>query len=319
MNIKNGRVYTASMMNLSNKLDRYGDANIENLSLLKLLYKYCDYCTTHEQLMRLDEMVNWLQINDELICSEITANRGSDYVWIPPAVDLTVLATDPPIIVPTGSTITTGNILKTFSNDEIFEGYSDPGQLAYSAFSIKSLPTTGTLTYNGQAVVLNSQLADPSLLVYTRDGESAYSDSFELSAWNSSSFAAVESATVTYNLTIEQFTSATNQPATVGDRAQYSENRATTIFSSADFTTQPIAPYFDPEGNDLDAIRIDEISTANTGVYYYFGSVLTEGQVITKAELDAGAFYHIGQDANGISTDSFNASVRDNVNMTWVS
>jgi hypothetical protein len=319
MNIKNGRVYTASMMNLSNKLDRYGDANIENLSLLKLLYKYCDYCTTHEQLMRLDEMVNWLQINDPMICSEITANRGSDYVWIPPAVDLTVLAADPPIIVPTGSTITTGNLLKTFSNDEIFEGYSDSGQLAYSAFSIKSLPTTGTLTYNGKAVVLNSQLTDPSLLVYTREGENAYSDSFGLSAWNSSSSSAVESATVTYNVTVESCTPTDNQPATVGDRAQYSENRATTIFSSADFTTQPIAPYFDPEGNDLDAIRIDEISTANTGVYYYFGSVLTEGQVITKAELDAGAFYHVGQDANGISTDSFNASVRDNVNMTWVS
>ena len=104
MNIKNGRVYTASMMNLSNKLDRYGDANIENLSLLKLLYKYCDYCTTHKQLMRLDEMVNWLQINDSLICSEIMANRGSDYVWIPPAVDNTALETDPPIIVPEGST-----------------------------------------------------------------------------------------------------------------------------------------------------------------------------------------------------------------------
>ena len=135
MNIKNGRVYTASMMNLSNKLDRYGDANIENLSLLKLLYKYCDYCTTHKQLMRLDEMVNWLQINDSLICSEIMANRGSDYVWIPPAVDNTAMETNPPIIVPTGSTITTGNILKTFSNAEIFEGYSDP----YNWHTVRSL------------------------------------------------------------------------------------------------------------------------------------------------------------------------------------
>ncbi len=191
MNIKNGRVYTASMMNLSNKLDRYGDANIENLSLLKLLYKYCDYCTTHEQLMRLDEMVSWLQINDELICSEITANRGSDYVWIPPAVDLTVLASEPPVIIPEGSTITSGNILKTFSNADIFAGYSDPKQLPYSAFSIKSLPTTGTLNYNGVTVSLNSQLVDPTLLVYTRDGDAAYSDSFELSAWNSSPFASV--------------------------------------------------------------------------------------------------------------------------------
>ena len=317
MNIKNGRVYTASMMNLSNKLDRYGDANIENLSLLKLLYKYCDYCTTHEQLMRLDEMVNWLQVNDSLICSEITAQRGSDYVWIPPAVDNTALESDPPIIVPEGSTITTGNILKTFSNEDIYAGYSDPSFSAVSAFSIKSLPTTGTLTYDGVAVVLNSQLTDPTLLVYTRNGDGAYTDSFGLTAWNSNSFASVESATVTYNMTIES--QIDNQPATVGDRAQYSGNRATTVFSSADFTTQPIAPYFDPEGNELDAIRIDEISTANAGTYFYFGSAVTEGQVITKAELDAGAFYHVGQDANGISTDSFNASVRDNVNMTWVS
>ena len=317
MNIKNGRVYTASMMNLSNKLDRYGDANIENLSLLKLLYKYCDYCTTHEQLMRLDEMVNWLQVNDSLICSEITAQRGSDYVWIPPAVDNTALESDPPIIVPEGSTITTGNILKTFSNEDIYAGYSDPSFSAVSAFSIKSLPTTGTLTYDGVAVVLNSQLTDPTLLVYTRNGDGAYTDSFGLTAWNSNSFASVESATVTYNMTIES--QIDNQPATVGDRAQYSGNRATTVFSSADFTTQPIAPYFDPEGNELDAIRIDEVSTANAGTYFYFGSAVTEGQVITKAELDAGAFYHVGQDANGISTDSFNASVRDNVNMTWVS
>jgi len=317
MNIKNGRVYTASMMNLSNKLDMYGDANIENLSLLKLLYKYCDYCTTHKQLMKLDEMVNWLQINDPLICSEIMAQRGSDYVWIPPAVDLTVLASEPPVIIPEGSTITSGNILKTFSNADIFAGYSDPKQLPYSAFSIKSLPTTGTLAYDGETVSLNSQLSDPTLLVYTRDGDAAYSDSFGLSAWNSSSFASVESATVTYNLTVEVLQ--TNQPPTVGDRAQYSGNRSTTVFTVSDFTTLTIAPYFDPEGNELDAIRIDEISTANYGTYYYFGAEVVPGQIITKDELNAGAFYHVGPDANAISTDSFNASLRDDVNMTWVS
>ena len=105
----------------------------------------------------------------------------------------------------------------------------------------------------------------------------------------------------------------------MGDRAQYSGNRSTTVFSSADFTTEPIAPYFDPEGNDLDAIRIDEVSTANLGLYYLYDTAVSIGQVITKAELDAGAFYHVGPDANAISTDGFNASVRDNVNMTWVS
>ena len=105
----------------------------------------------------------------------------------------------------------------------------------------------------------------------------------------------------------------------MGDRAQYSGNRSTTVFTVSDFTTLTIAPYFDPEGNELDAIRIDEISTANYGTYYYFGAEVVPGQIITKDELNAGAFYHVGPDANAISTDSFNASLREDVNMTWVS
>jgi len=40
--------------------------------------------------------------------------------------------------------------------------------------------------------------------------------------------------------------------------------------------------------------------------------------VITKAELDSGAFYHVAPDGNGVSTDSFNASVRDTGSLIWV-
>lgn len=312
------RIYSSSMKNLSNRLEKYGDAKIGNLSLLKLLYKYSCYATTSDQLMRLDLMVNSLQVGDAMICSELTAERGTDYVWVPPAVDLTVLASEPPLIVPAGLTLAPSILTIAFTAEDIYAGYSDPTETPYSAFSIKSLPATGTLYYNGTAVVLNSFLTDPTLLTYTRDGESAYGDSFGLTAWNSNTFAAVESATVTFNVTVDDLAGG-NLAATVGDRAQYSGNRATTVFSSADFTTQPIAPYFDPEGNDLDAIRIDEVSTANLGVYYLYGSPVVAGDVITKTQLDAGAFYHIGPDANAISTDSFNASVRDNVNMTWVS
>ena len=318
MTIKNGRVYEASMRNLSNKLDNYGDANIENLSLLKLIYKYACYATTHTQLNTLDGLVAWLQVNDPLICSEIMANRGSDYVWVPPAVDLTVLASDPPIIVPGGVILDGATTTKTFTSEEIYEGYSDPGGLAPSAFSILSLPATGELKYDGESVTLVAQLTDPTLLTYERAGTSAYGETFNLTAWNSSSFAATESALVAFPLTIEEFGNGNLAP-TVGDRAQYAGNRSITVFTVADFTSLTIAPYFDPEGNELDAIRVDEISTANSGSYYYFGAPVVAGQIITKDEIEQGAFYHSGPDANAISTDSFNASLRDDVNMTWVS
>lgn len=77
-------------------------------------------------------------------------------------------------------------------------------------------------------------------------------------------------------------------------------------------------PYLDPENDEIAYIRIDEISEANTGVYYYYDNPVTVGQQISKSELDNGVFYHVGPDSNSITTDSINVSIQTENNPNWV-
>ena len=109
-----------------------------------------------------------------------------------------------------------------------------------------------------------------------------------------------------------------NEDPYVGDRARYSGNRAITVFSSADFTTDTILPFNDPEGDLLAAIRIEEVSEANTGQYLFYGSPVVVGQEITAAELDSGVFYHEGPDSNSVTTDSIRVSLKTENNPNWV-
>lgn len=319
MQEKDSRIFTTSMKALSKKLEYYGDANFSRIALLKLIYKYVSYSTTYSMIQRLNTMVTQLQRVDPLICLEKQADKGYIDNAIIGVVDIVTDNTNlAPTLADSNVTVVDGVEVWTFTYNELFSGYSDTEGSPMSNFVIKSLPANGTLKYNGIVVGINTLYSDASLLTYEKDSDSAYVTSFTYSAYDSDNQLPLESNTATCTLTVEAIV-LTNEAPTVGDRAQYASNRATTIFRVADFTSETIAPYFDPESNDLDAIRIDELSDANTGVYYYFGNPVVEGQVITASELGIGAFYHVAADVNSVSTDSFNASVRDDVNMTWVS
>jgi len=245
------------------------------------------------------------------------ASNTSEYIQPVGTVTVGVDNNQAPVLTDSAITVVDGAELYTFSYNDLFSGYSDPDGNAFSGFVIKTLPVNGELKYNGEAVVVGNFYTDPTLLVYSKDSDSAYVTGFTYTAFDNDPQLPLESNLAACEVTVEALAT-TNEPATIGDRAQYAGNRVTTVFTVADFTTETIAPYFDPENNDLDAIRIDEVSTANTGVYYYYANPVTAGQVITAAELNSGAFYHIAPDANGVSTDSFNASVRDTGSMIWV-
>ncbi len=317
MESKNASIYVTSVNNMSKQLEHYGTANMMNICLLKLLYKYSCYCSTYDQIQRMDSMVAELQRTDRNICLEFQAARGADYTNPVGVVDISAGANTAPTLSDSSFTLEDPNLTYTFSYSDLFSGYSDAEGGDATNFEIKTLPVAGVLHYDGVAVEVGSWLSDPSLLTYTRIGTGGYATSFTYTAYDDDNQLQLESNVATCNGTIDSIVS-TNEPATVGDRAQYSGNRTTTVFSSTDFTTETIAPYFDPENNELDAIRIDEISTANEGAYYYYDALVVEGQVITKAELDAGAFYHVAADSNAVSTDSFNASARDTGSMIWV-
>lgn len=328
MEEKNARIFVTSVGNVSKKLEHYGDAKIEGVSLIKLIYKYACYSTTYSQLQRLNSMVSTLQITDPFICMERQAVQsfglaasnsdnpsgggGGGTVEVGAGT-----SNQAPTLTASAFTLDDSTSIFTLSYAILFSGYSDDAGGVAGSFVINSLPANGTLLYNGNSITTNTLLYDPSLLTYTRTGTNSYGTTFTYSAYDDDSQLPLASNIVTSTVTVDALVAA-NEPATVGDRTQYSGNRATTVFTIADFTTKAIAPYFDPETNALDAIRIDEISDANTGVYYYYADQVVAGQVITAAELAGGAFYHVGSDVNSVSTDSFNASVRDTGSLIWV-
>lgn len=109
-----------------------------------------------------------------------------------------------------------------------------------------------------------------------------------------------------------------NQPPTIGDNTIYVDNRATTILTLEMFTSQLTPPYNDPEADLIDAIRIDEISTANTGIFYLNGVQILEGDIITREDLAANLFTHEGPNQDSINSDVFNFSARDEGSQIWV-
>tara|TARA_R110002124_G_scaffold281430_1_gene455710 strand:- start:68492 stop:69523 length:1032 start_codon:yes stop_codon:yes gene_type:complete len=121
----------------------------------------------------------------------------------------------------------------------------------------------------------------------------------------------------TVSITIDR-TAVSNQPAVIGDIAIDSGNRVTTVLTLTMFTSSLTPPYNDPEGDLIDAIRIDEISTANSGKFYLNGIEIVTNQIITREDLIAGLFTHEGADVNTIETDAINFSARDEGSLIWV-
>lgn len=109
-----------------------------------------------------------------------------------------------------------------------------------------------------------------------------------------------------------------NQPASIGDITLIKDNRSITILTLDMFTSQLTPPYNDPENDLIDAIRIDEISTANLGILKLNNIVVTEGTIITREQLANNEFTYEGPDIDSIHGDSFNFSARDEGSKIWV-
>lgn len=113
--------------------------------------------------------------------------------------------------------------------------------------------------------------------------------------------------------------SSSNQaPQDIGDNTLYVDNRAITIITLEMVTSGLTLPYNDPEGDLLDAIRIIDISNANTGVYTVNSVPIVENQIITREEIEAGLFVHTGPDEDSISSDVFQFQGRDEGSKIWV-
>tara|TARA_R110002012_G_scaffold28721_1_gene89818 strand:+ start:552 stop:1535 length:984 start_codon:yes stop_codon:yes gene_type:complete len=325
MLLNNAAVYVCSMNNLNKRLKYYGNANMAELNLLKLIYKVASYASTDEALRRLDAMVSDLQRSSELICIDriYGANFMPDYqdpLNIPteiylenPTVDDVVINVIEEFFVEENNTTEPPSMpyvsIYTFTEEDFKSTFSHIEGASANELIITSLPAEGRLWYDGSLAVANQYISDASLLDYRKNTNEEVSQSFNFiissdaqgSAWSNEALMTINNVAVG------------NDPATIDDTTIYSDNNVVTVLVTSMFTEK----YSDPEGDLLDAIRIDKISTSNLGVFYYDGLEITEGLVISRSDLNAGKFTHAGADVDTVSSDVIEISVRDEGSLTW--
>lgn len=217
----------------------------------------------------------------------------------------------------------------TFNKSDLLNSYED--LIDDDFFQVRIDRTdldTGSLKYvsNGSSVILGENASNLTLLASDLNNLSFYTDDtsqtshqISISAIDKDRFGKLWVSNIaTLTMSKTAINNVGNQPATIGDNAIKVGNQITTTLTLSMFTSGLTPPYNDPEADLIDAIRIDEISTANVGEFRYDGSPIVEGQIITREDLQAGLFTHVGASSNDIETDSFNFSARDEGSGIWV-
>ena len=305
------------MENISKRLEHYGDADIHNISMLKLIYKYGPYCAEQSDLRKLDKDVSLLQRTDSDICMEYLASKGYVSNSSIVVVDTGDFSNNAPTL--SGITLEVSAEGYYITRDTLLQNYSDPERTAASMIEIKSIPANGELYFNGSLVTVGQviNVSQNVYLTYVRNNNAAFSTSFNYSAYDNHPQVPLESNTVSATLNCLEIVPE-NQPATVGDTSLYVDNREVMVFTLADFTSLADPQYFDPEGDNLDAIRIDKVSNTNEGEFLLYGTPVVVNQVISASEISSGAFVYTAPNINSIKTDVIEVSIRDTGSMQWV-
>lgn len=220
-----------------------------------------------------------------------------------------------PTVLP--STINIGeNNEYVFTVNDFTNGYFDSEGDSYSTIIISKDSLNGSLIYNGNEITtIEIPVNLVNNLKYIREDENSFSnDIFKFKIADSN----INKKYSLYTNIILNGDTIGNQPATIGDNTIYTTNRTTTILSLAMFTSQLQPPYSDPENDLIDAIRIDEISNANLGEFQLSGIPIAVNQIITREDLNAGLFKHVGPNQDSINSDVINFSARDEGSLKWV-
>jgi hypothetical protein len=317
MKSKNANIFVSSVNKISKKLEFYGDANLENISLLRLIYKYLSYAPEYSYTRLMEKMIAKLQKEDGLICLERESTVHISY-----SSPIGVVSVGASNARPTlgAASITVGEEVDeyTFTYADLFSGYYDDAGGTPSSFVISQLPLQsngGKVYYDGIEVVAGQLLYDATKLTYTRGGDAAYSDYFNFYANDDNTQLPLSSSGSAVGITVEEKL-IENVPPTIDDVSFTSENRFTTVFTSASFSS-----YNDVDGDNLGAIKILSISTTNRGDYMFQGAPVVVGQIITVEQMDVlgGSFYHLGPDENALSSDTIEVAVRARTgDQSWV-
>lgn len=315
------QVIVTSVSKAYSKASKTGKLNMSIITLYNLLAYYLEFTRgkaeyNQEHAFLIDKMNTLMYENDELCKYK---SQAPTYITTP------VSNTAPTISNNTVDLL--GNDTYTFTVGELTLNYNDAENHGYKYLLVN--PATSP---NGTLRIGTTEVTSPTIidieglssvtelsLNFLRTDLAIFSgeDSFTFRVSdNPEDF--LYSAVATMGIDASLASGDTNLPATIGDNTIYVDNRATTILTLAMFTSQLTPPYNDPEADLIDAIRIDEISTANTGIFYLNGTPIIEGDIITREDLEANLFTHEGPNQDSINSDVFNFSARDEGSQIWV-
>jgi hypothetical protein len=312
-------VIASTTTKLINKAKATGTLNMSVLSLLNLLAKRITYLTGLQQTQEnVDKLVTLKNKFAQTMyqCTDVCNYKVAINLLCKSDEDLSVFLNSPPTV--SGKTQSFEGTSYSFSYSDFTVNFNDidPGDRP-KYVKIVSLPATGEIKYMGASIPVGYtfDLEDVSNLTYEVTGATA-SDTrftFQTSDDNATPLFSNEAE---YVFDLDNQTS--NMPATIGDYDMEVDKNTTTPLTLEMFVSQTTPPYNDPEDDLIDAIRIDRLHSTNKGVFAFDGVSVVNGQIITREEIEAGRFTHISFNGEGVATDGFEFSARDEGSGIWV-
>lgn len=313
------QILLCTAYNLNKRIYNYGFANVINYSVLELIYEILDsnLDIDYEKIKLLELLAEKIQTTDPDIC--ISRLEGPSF-YSDSVEDTIIIGSsenNSPTVLDSSTDVNTE--IYTFQTSVFTNGFSDPDGDNPKTVRIITLPSQVFIQWNGVDINAGFEfdINNISNLTFTRDILLNDTDSFtfQISDDNDNPlFSNVATASFLIEPVVRE-----NQPATIGDQAIVVDNRVTTILTLEMFTSQLQPPYNDPENDLIDAIRINEISTANKGSYLFNNVEVTEGQIISREDLNGELFTHVGANQDDIYSDVIDFSARDEGSLIWVS
>jgi hypothetical protein len=255
-----------------------------------MIYKLTSSCITieHSCVKTLSQMAADIINKNPDIChlrgSSDVFNSDSDKI-----IDVLTLTNHSPTVDSNGRTVTDNTY--TFQESDFKLNFTDiDGDLPEDVM-INSLPSRGTLEYDGNPVVtgLIFNITDSDKLVYTRS-IGAYTDSFifQTSDNNITNKLFSNMANFTINVAGE-----INQPPTIGDGATSTDYGTNIVFTRAMFTTATTPPYSDPEGDAALTLRIMTLPT-NGNIKLSGVNISAMDEFDFTTDIDSGNLTYVG-------------------------
>lgn len=322
MGIRNNQIIVSSVRRSINRSKLSGSLDLKAVHIFRLLDYYLNF--TQETID--NGSIMYITLNEYLknYIREYTYFHSEDICNYKITTGRKYLNVTDPSEINTAPTVDGVSITLGLDSTYIFElidfitNYQDAEGDSYNKLIIYLDSITGTFTYKNVSVsgTIEIPVENVTDLVLTRPDDSIYAETltYRISDNNIYSlYSIVTSITLNGSAAVIE-----NEPPTIGDGNVFTDNRITTILTLAMFTSLLAPPYNDPEGDLIDAIRIDSISGANQGIFYLNAIPVVNGLIITREQLAANLFTHVGPDADSLSSDFFTFSARDEGSLVWV-